>query len=54
MNALEGEQCGNTTTTLSRLDNEFEGCVIIKPEKGNDQKAKRQSRLSGGSKGPDL
>lgn len=54
MNAFEMEQYGNTTVILPQLANEFERCFIIKPEKGNDQKTKRKSRLTGGSKRHDF
>lgn len=33
MNALEREQCGNAIGIWSQVDNEFERCFVIKPER---------------------
>lgn len=33
MNALESKQCEDATIILSQLDNEFERCFTIKPER---------------------
>lgn len=33
MNALESKQCEDATKILSQLDDEFERCFTIKPER---------------------